>query len=220
MLRFPVFILLITLSAQAFALTIKSGESINFSEQNNVQISAETADKLEYLPMSSLETEYAMMASPNKSRTLVPLPRESRNVGQGVFSYGPRTSIADFNGDGIDDVVTVGASAKKNQPKYKPGGKCTDKNWQGRVSDISQNRPGCNPDGIKIKPRISFGKADGGFVPASDDMFIHPAPKGKKVAGFTMAMRPHVADLTVTVYLILWCPIQELDLVATISRFI
>ena len=118
MLRLSVFLLLIVMSAQAFALTIKSGESINFSEQNNAQISAETADKPEYLPLSSLETEYAMMANPNKSRTLVPLPRESRNVGQGVFWYGPRTSIADFNGVRIDDVVTVGASAKKNQPKY------------------------------------------------------------------------------------------------------
>lgn len=194
MLRLSVFLLSIAISFQASALTLKSGESINFSEQNNAQISAETADKPEYLPLSSLETEYAMMANPNKSRTLVPLPRESRHVGQGVFSYGPRTSIADFNGDGIDDVVTVGASAKLNQPKYKPGGKCTDENWQGRITDVSQNRPGCSPDGVKIKPRISFGKADGSFVPASDDMFIHPAPKGKKVAGFTMAMRPHVAD--------------------------
>ena len=86
MLRLPLLVLMITLSAQAFALTIKSGESINFSEQNNTQISAETADKPEYLPLSSLETEYAMIASPNKSRTLVPLPRESWNVGQGVFA--------------------------------------------------------------------------------------------------------------------------------------
>ena len=194
MFKSSLFLLIFALTSQALATTIKSGETIDVLEKNSALIAIGTAEKPKYTPLSSLETEYAMMAQPSKNSTIVTLPRQSRNVGQGVFWYGPRTSIADFNQDGIDDVITVGVTAKKNQPKYKSGGACADAKWQGRISDESLKRKGCSADGIKMKPRISFGKANGSYEPASDDMFVHPAPKGKKVAGFTHANRAHVAD--------------------------
>ena len=55
------------------------------NEINDLQAEMIERDIAKYVPLSSLKTEYAMMANPDTSRTLVPLPRESRNVGQGVF---------------------------------------------------------------------------------------------------------------------------------------
>ena len=84
MFKSSLFLLIFALTSQALATTIKSGETIDVLEKNSALIAIGTAEKPKYTPLSSLETEYAMMAQPSKNSTIVTLPRQSRNVGQGV----------------------------------------------------------------------------------------------------------------------------------------
>ena len=143
-----------------------------------------------YVPLSSYDVQRQWTVNPTKADLTVTEPRHSIMVGQGVFWFGPRTKFADFNGDGIDDIVTVGVSAKAfNDPDFKPGGRCDARNPNnfGFKAD-------CNGRTHKIKPKIAYGKADGTYEWSSDEMFIHPPAKGKKVPGYSFANGVLVAD--------------------------
>ena len=144
-----------------------------------------------YVPLNSYDVQRQWTVNPTKADALVPSPRHSRNVGQGIFYFGPRTKFADFNGDGIDDITTVGVSAKAlTNSDYKLNvGRCAkrDPEMWGLPAD-------CAGEDFKMKPRIAWGKADGTYEWSSDDMFIHPPANGNKIPGFSFANGLLVAD--------------------------
>ena len=144
-----------------------------------------------YVPLSSYDVQRQWTVNPTKADLTVTEPRHSIMVGQGVFWFGPRTKFADFNGDGIDDIVTVGVSAKAfNDPDFKPGGRCDARTDPSKFGFIA----GCNGKSHKIKPKIAYGKADGTYEWSSDEMFIHPPAKGNKIPGYAFANGVLVAD--------------------------
>lgn len=186
MLRLSAFLLFIVMSWQASALTFKSGESINFSSDSDA--SASKSGTSDFIPLNSDEVQYMMMANPEEGRRLVPYVRESRNM---PFHMNPRTVVADFNNDGIDDVVTTGVTLAQRNQAFWSGGRC-------RTSDntyIQTNKKGCEFDKFKLKPRLSIGKADGTFEAPNHDFFNHPPPvNSKKAAGYSTSMVPLTAD--------------------------
>ena len=148
-----------------------------------------------YVPLSSFEVDRQAAANPESMDRLVTESRHSRYVGQGVFWYGPQTSFADFNGDGIDDIVTVGVSAKAQQDRFKPGGKCVDYSSTGSTNWLI-SKPGCGVDSLKMKPKIAYGKPGGGYTDSSDKMFIHTSDERvrQKAQGFEHAMDVFTVD--------------------------
>ena len=144
-----------------------------------------------YRPLNSYDVQRKWTQNPERMDLLVPEVRKSRAVGQGVFWYGPRVKYADFNGDGIDDIVTVGVSAKAfTNPDYRPGsGRCMQRN-----PDKWGQPKGCNGEDFKMKPRIAWGEPDGGYAMSNDKMFIHPPQKGNMIPGFSHPNGVLVAD--------------------------
>ena len=160
------------------------------STSNNLNTAIEKVDN-SYRPLSSYEVQRAWTVDADQNDLLVPEPRHSRAVDMEVFYFGPRTKFADFNGDGIDDIVTVGVSAKAlTNPDYKlPDGRCI-----GRDPETFGFKEGCNGEDYKIKPRIAYGKPNGGYQVSTDTMFVHPPIEGNKIPGYSFAGGALVAD--------------------------
>ena len=70
MLRLSTFLLIIVMTSQASALTIKSGESINFSSDSDA--SASKSGTSDFIPLNSDEVQYMMMANPIASHIYNP----------------------------------------------------------------------------------------------------------------------------------------------------
>lgn len=102
--------------------------------------------------------------------------------------FGRYENRADFNGDGINDILLTGTT--HNQRPVSQGGKCKNfatVSWRGLGKTCI--------DTILVKPQLMFGRSDGTFEPPAYDAIIHTggANSQKQGTGHEMSI-PLLAD--------------------------
>ena len=142
-----------------------------------------------YRPLSSYELQTQFTVEPEGAFVNMYDFRNNQFTGPGRILFGWEEARADFNGDGINDLLVIGVSAR-NLP-VSEGGDCTADvelaPW------IRNTKAYCAPQ-LRDKPILFFGTEDGGFSEPRFQNIIHAPTEYPERQGMGYPTSIRVAD--------------------------